>query len=987
MKEDRRIYQGMSRRKVAGTQWRFLFTFAGFFLVCIFLYARFPVYFHVTTENSLPSDEVYSMAKDSRGFVWIGCDAGLYRSDGVRFIPFSCPEQRSRSVSGLSITPAGKVWCLNFLGQIFCVTNDTMREVKHPFSHISNMSADNKGRVYVCHDDGISMYDDSQGKWHNWKDLDNDGSPDPVLTKSVRAAKDGKMHFVSPLGLSVLDGNNIVTDTSSLFTGNAANTCISEPWENETWIMSVNENHVFRDADGRVKEVFPPHLKRALQERKVNNLRALPDGFLWICTYSGIIRYDPRNDSLETFYPDVAFSDCLIDDENSYWFSTLQNGLMRVPDLNMEVWSSANTEMDDDRLLRLASDGTHIWFSSVSGSVGELDTYSGSLSMYNTGTKADIQSLDYDPSDHGVYFSINNKIFLLRDHHVTESSLAFPTVKSLVHRDSCFFMASSIGAYFYYPSSVPRNYKIYEGWMRDVEYDSVAGNVWMAGNNGLLRFSRVNGQWQQDKIFLAGTQVISLCRDAADGTLYAVTFDGAVCHPVNADSCEHIAQLPAGSQVRQLLARNGNIYVGTNHGLWLWNAQEKSWRAMDKAAGLVSENIQSICFCGDDLWLATVKGLQKIPHGNWKDKPLAKVYLADVRVDNLPVAAGVTETQLNYDQSLSFRLEAPAYGSNGDFHYAYRVPAIDSSWVVVPASIGRVEILNLPSGHFTMEMKVIDHFGRDSENRVYINGYVRPPFWQKWWFYSLEVIAVIAFSFLLFRRRMKKLRREQLQEIEKLTLENELRLAQQSALKAQMNPHFIFNVLNSIKGFIYENNKKEATEYLNNFSELVRKILHQSSQAMISLEDEMSALEYYIRLEALFFPGEFSYSIRISPEVDMTFTRIPPLLIQPYVENVFKHGLRHRKGAKRLDISIDMEDESLLVIEITDNGIGRKMSAEIHAKSGTSHESFATGAAEKRLRLLHYEKQRIVGVTVIDRVDDAGAAQGTTVILKIHTDE
>jgi LytS/YehU family sensor histidine kinase len=248
-------------------------------------------------------------------------------------------------------------------------------------------------------------------------------------------------------------------------------------------------------------------------------------------------------------------------------------------------------------------------------------------------------------------------------------------------------------------------------------------------------------------------------------------------------------------------------------------------------------------------------------------------------------------------------------------------------------------------------------------------------------------LTTLVLALSTFRFRLKAIRKKQRLEMRRLRLENELRLTQQNALKAQMNPHFLFNVLNSIKGYIYENDKKNAARYLSNFSSLVRKVLELSSVPAVSLEQEVEALKLYIDLEAMLLQSDFEYSINMDMNIDVSGVQIPALLLQPYVENAFKHGLRHKSGPKRLSVDIEQnEKEGLLMIQITDNGIGRAAAELLNAQNRGEHRSFATSAMEKRIQLLNFEKKDVVGVEIRDNFE-RNEPSGTTVIIRIHARE
>ncbi len=442
-------------------------------------------------------------------------------------------------------------------------------------------------------------------------------------------------------------------------------------------------------------------------------------------------------------------------------------------------------------------------------------------------------------------------------------------------------------------------------------------------------------------------------------------------------------QLNESVQANQITLDENRLYITTNSGLWIWNINEKYWTNITKNNGLASNNIQSILIDESFLWLTTGNGLQKISKDNFPYGKKSRLYLKQLLI-NGKVYKEYNNIQMDYKHAIAFQLESTNYTSNGNFKYAYRIKTIDTNWIYFPGSIEQIELLKLPSGPFEIEIKSIDVFGNDSENTILLKGNVNPPFWQKWWFFILIISFVLLISWMIFKLRIKTIRKNQRKEIEHIQLENELRLTQQAALKAQMNPHFLFNVLNSIKGYIYDNDKKNAVNYLNNFSELVRKVLTLSSLPIVKLKDEIEVLELYIQLEAMLLDGEFEFTKKIDSDFDIDTVEIPSLIIQPYIENAFKHGLRHKRGKKILQLKIQLDQkEEILSVEITDNGIGRVASYELNSHT-KQHDSFATKANEKRIDLLNYKKSGIIGVSVIDLNQNEHKTVGTRVILKIH---
>jgi two-component system, LytTR family, sensor kinase len=222
-------------------------------------------------------------------------------------------------------------------------------------------------------------------------------------------------------------------------------------------------------------------------------------------------------------------------------------------------------------------------------------------------------------------------------------------------------------------------------------------------------------------------------------------------------------------------------------------------------------------------------------------------------------------------------------------------------------------------------------------------------------------------------------------EIEVLRLHKDFATSQLTALRMQMNPHFIFNALNSVQHYIMQGNVIEANKYLSKFSKLQREILHCSNQQFISLEKETGILNSYLELEQNRLGGTFSYKITMAEEIEPVEILIPPMMLQPFVENAIWHGLMPRQTERCLSIFFDLLTEDILQATIRDNGIGRSASAGLkQAVAGTIlHESKGMSIVEQRLQLLRNQYDKPFEAIISDITDTNGFVQGTQVILKI----
>ncbi len=257
-------------------------------------------------------------------------------------------------------------------------------------------------------------------------------------------------------------------------------------------------------------------------------------------------------------------------------------------------------------------------------------------------------------------------------------------------------------------------------------------------------------------------------------------------------------------------------------------------------------------------------------------------------------------------------------------------------------------------------------------------------------FYTQRHLQILTTIASLYADKMDKLAAEEqtkIKEIEVIKLNRDLTSSQLTALRAQMNPHFIFNALNSIQQYILKGNVDEANKYLSKFSKLQREILNNSDQQFISMEKEIELLELYLQLEQLRFNGTFHYSIKIDGDIDAEEIRIPPMLIQPFVENAIWHGLMPKQGERFVHIAFDISDDDILCCSITDNGIGREAAARLKqiTTGGNGHKSKGMGLVLERLHILQQQYRQPFEVNVSDITDSEGNITGTLVLLTVYT--
>jgi len=320
--------------------------------------------------------------------------------------------------------------------------------------------------------------------------------------------------------------------------------------------------------------------------------------------------------------------------------------------------------------------------------------------------------------------------------------------------------------------------------------------------------------------------------------------------------------------------------------------------------------------------------------------------------------------------------------------YAYWLEGFDQSWI----DLGNKPELNfnaLPPGHYKLHIKANDVAGRSVKHQLLIPFDIHDPFWKTWWFNILITFLALLSIWKIIQWRDKNIRlveagkiKMQQQQTTMLSIQAQLAEAQLAALRSQMNPHFIFNALNSIKKFVVANEALEAEKYLGKFSKLIRIILDNSQTEMVSIEREINLLGLYLDLEKLRFGEKLNYRILYDERINWSELKIPSMLIQPFVENAMLHGIMHLSIPGQLTLQMLLHKNSV-EIQIEDNGVGRAKAELYKSKLSESHQSLAIQIISKRLHALKETHQTEGEIEIYDLTNENNEASGTKVIIQI----
>jgi hypothetical protein len=423
------------------------------------------------------------------------------------------------------------------------------------------------------------------------------------------------------------------------------------------------------------------------------------------------------------------------------------------------------------------------------------------------------------------------------------------------------------------------------------------------------------------------------------------------------------------------------IWISTNGGLSMIEYKNGTCRNFG-----LSDNLQDLefntasCYKDHDnkLWFGGINGLNIVePNISKPDRFSPAPTITGIQVMNQPLASDTAtpylkQITLPYNQNfISFQFQTLNYAQTDKIIYKYLMEGVDTGWIS-SANQQMVNYTQLQPGNYKFRIKSANAGDIWSATEATLQITITPPWWKTWWFKLGSSLAAVLLLISMVAGRIKTIRKQE--SLKYKIIETEMK-----SLRAQMNPHFIFNSLNSINGFIIENKTHLASDYLTKFSRLIRLILENSKNETISLEKEIETLKLYLLMESLRFENKFEYTIQVDDDVETEDIAIPPLMIQPYVENAIWHGLLPKTTKGRVLINISKQLDTV-IIKIQDDGIGRKnalINKKIRPEKNKSYGMEITG---QRILALDANNK----ILIEDLTAENGEPQGTLVTLKLH---
>jgi hypothetical protein len=428
---------------------------------------------------------------------------------------------------------------------------------------------------------------------------------------------------------------------------------------------------------------------------------------------------------------------------------------------------------------------------------------------------------------------------------------------------------------------------------------------------------------------------------------------------------------------RSLFVHNNFLWVGTDKGLNKIDVSQASYpiKHYSTADGLPSDIINAIYVDSNTVYVGSPAGLTSFNENQVSDYSRCDLRILDISVSGKSQAFQ-TAYELGYkDNNLKIEFAGISFKSGGDILYRYRLKGLKDTWDSTRQNL--LEYPSLPSGDYQLELLAINKFGVIS-NTIVIAFLIETPFWQTWWFKIMVVGLTIALTAMLVAWRSNVIRQR---EKEKINLQQKISNLEQLALLSQMNPHFIFNCLNSIQAFIINNDLETTNQYLTEFAHLIRQTMDSAEKGTISIDHEIKYLTRYVELEKMRFGHSFDYTIVADEQIDKANTYIPSMILQPYVENSIRHGMRYKTDGKGLiEIKFQQSEGRLLCI-VEDNGIGREHARQFRSQMHVEYQSKGMSLAAERIKALNRQYAASVAIDIIDKTDPEQKPSGTRIVI------
>ncbi len=965
-------------------------------------------------KNGLPSSEIYCTFQDSKGFIWFGSDDGVSRFDGYTFKNYTTEDGLADNVIFEIFEDRHKrLWFRSLSGKLCYLQNDSIYRAGANEIIFGQMKNSIMVSLYVDSGDtvwcGLRFND---GFIKLLPGYDSAGFQKIPVNPGPYAMEIEDGHLISGSGISGQLKKRITY--FSLFK--------KQRFIKNTEVPDIDPTHVFYCMPAPDTLLIADKQKlfllqknsislllssHQLSEAQTLFLKQRGD-YTWLGLYGkGVLRCS-KDDLLSwknttRILDGFSVTDVLYDREGGTWFTTLENGVYYSSPARFISYQKTN-ELIAQKKYNIEKIGAdHIV---ISTKINTLDIASPGRLIRN------VSITDKKVSEVFENSGVSPALIATGNPSVPDSFMAYlwqkekHAFKKIRYTENgpfvpLFFSADTVNKKSYFLdrywiatlddtddyvktlSSLPsRTFSFY----RDAK-----GIIWLGCLNGLWSYEKNKFTYHGNENEYLKTAIEDI-KEGADGTRFFATRGNGIiiCKDGKYSKLTTANGLASNNCKCIYIDKDGTLWVGSKNGICKVKKSSEGWQVLkfDLTDNEFSFEVFKIEKTQNTLWLFTNRGLLSYELSSNDAEVEPQIYITQFSVNEISHSKDSIRSFACNENYVRISYTGLSFQSLGKLYYTYKLDGLDTAWHATQST--SLQYPFLPPGNYTFYVKAISFGGTQSKNSAVISFSIHKPFWKTAWFITLLIVVTGAAVYLLFYYRLKGIQRK---EEEKTIFNKQLAELEMKSLRSQMNPHFIFNAINSIQNYIVKSDSRTAQDYLAKFARLIRYVLENSKKETIALSNELETLQLYVELEQLRAPGKFIFKLNMQAGLQATTIFIPPLILQPYIENAILHGLMPLNGVMgELCVSIEKKDElpggqaGKLICTIDDNGIGRKKAAELKQKKQLLHSSIGLSVTEERIKMAGLQKNGS-GITVEDKTDSQGRACGTRICIFIALDK
>ena len=969
--------------------------------------------------EGLPQSQVFALCQDHRGYLWLGTQGGgLSRFDGKTFTNYSTANGLPANyISALAEDGQQQLWVgtnrglCRFDGRNFeTIQFDSSAAVPEVYA----LARIQDNLIWIGTDRGLFSCASGERKA---RPVSLPGLSKPTAVTSIFPTKNG-VWVGTEQGAWLIGARSIRLSEREGLAGNTVR-AFARDQQQQIWIASVGGLAVFDEKTGRIKKSY--------RDDKLiwpMCLQADTEGQIWVGTQNrGLHYFNPADSSWTQLLekdglPHQHIRCLLLDDAGRLWLGSSGGGLARLSRQPFRHFDQARG-LAGNRVYALHEDRQgRIWLGVSAAGLQLLDSTGMHTFERDSGfLRVKCKTIAEDAAGN-LWVGTEGKGLVVFDSagmHVLNRQNGLPSElvqKIIAGPDSSMWIATSNGGIVQArlgPEGVFILKKI--GLREGLPNHQIqtlltdpSGIIWFStleGQIGYLKNGAVAAVFNQQN-GLPGLPVRSLALDA-QGRIWAGTKGGGIFWADPQAAKPHFQALqakpPAAIPPNIYLLKfdsRGQLWAGSETGV-----DQISFDPSGKNAAAVqhfgrAEGFLGIETCHDavledhngQLWFGTMNGLvQHLPGEVKKVAVPPQLHFEDISLFYKPLSetayaafvapdGGLLEgLEFPHHQNhLSFAFQGVDISNPGGLRYRWKLEGAETDWSPMSTQT-QVNYAKLPPGAYTFLVQASTDGALYSEPKS-LSFVILEPLWQMWWFQLSAALFVLALVLLIARARIRRIRNVEQARREQLELENRFLQLEQKALQLQMNPHFIFNALTSIQALLTKTDFPKARQEINRFASLMRGILANSRRQTINLQEEVNTLEQYLQMEQFCQRQKFEFEISLPENVDPEEIELPPMLLQPFVENAVLHGVSHLSYPGKIEIQFRLQEEMLLV-EIRDNGIGRERAARLREEKKPGHQSAALQVTQERLAALGG------ALEIEDILNENAEIAGTKVLLRL----